>query len=125
MWVQCALMQILIDKQADYEEWKAKNADAYGAECFRYAEAWADIMEKRLAKEESLAVFAKETSHEANTHGITAFMYGMAVFILGKFWVHGEELRRWHNLDVQIGDEGEAANGSGETLMPAVLSCSQ
>jgi len=34
-------------------------------------------------------------------------MYGAAVAILSKVWKHGEELRRWHNLKTQIGDEGE------------------
>jgi hypothetical protein len=34
----------------------------------------------------------------------------------------GEELRRWHNKDVQIGDEGEKANETpGAVLNPALL----
>lgn len=114
-------MQIQPDKRADYEKWKAKNTDPYGAECFRYAEAWADLMEKRLAAGEKIENFAKDTSHEANTDGITGFMYGMAVSILSKVWVHGEELRRWHNLHTQIGNEGEKANEGEGVLNPALL----
>lgn len=48
-------------------------------------------------------------------------MYGCAVSILSQVWIHGEELRRWHNLDSQIGTEGEKANESGGVLNPAVL----
>ena len=46
--------------------------------------------------------------------------YG-AVSTLSKVWEHGEELRRWSNLDLQIGNEGEKANESGGTLNPALL----
>ena len=65
---------------------------------------------------------AKQTSHDADLEGITGFMYGCAVSILSKCWKHGEDLRRWHNLDTQIGNEGEKANESGGVLNPALLS---
>lgn len=45
----------------------------------------------------------------------------MAVVVLTKCWSRGEELRRWHNLDTQIGNEGEKANASGGVLNPALL----
>ncbi len=35
-------MQVLNRKE--YEDWKVKNSDGYGAACFRYAEAWAELM---------------------------------------------------------------------------------
>lgn len=37
------------------------------------------------------------------------------------FLEHGEELRRWHNLDTQIGDEGEKANKGKGVLNPAIM----
>lgn len=46
---------------------------------------------------------------------------GMAVSMLVQCWEHGEQLRRWHNLETQIGDEGEKANALGGALNPAVL----
>lgn len=57
----------------------------------------------------------------ANTDGITGFMYGCAVSGLAKFWKHGEQLRRWHNKDSQLGTEGDEANESGGVLNPAIL----
>jgi hypothetical protein len=48
-----------------------------------------------------------------------------AVQILSEGWVHGEELRQWHNLDTQIRDEGEKANREGGVLNPTLLSISK
>ena len=111
----------LTDK-AGYEDWKAKNANnPYGMGIFNYAEAWADLMEKEIATGKPLETIAKDTSHKANAEGITGFMYGATVSILAKYWEHGEALRRWHNLDTQIGTEGERANANGATLNPALL----
>jgi hypothetical protein len=54
-------------------------------------------------------------------YGITGFMYGCVIAGLSKFWIHGEELRKWHNLDVQIHDEGEKANKEGCILNPTLM----
>jgi hypothetical protein len=109
----------------DPELWatgKANNPDPYGSEVYRYAEAWADLMEAAMAKGDKLEDVAKATSHKADTTGITGYMYGAAVSILASTWQHGEALRRWHNIDVQIGSEGERANEKGTVLNPALLS---
>ena len=105
-----------------YAKWKAKNTDPYSAECFGYAEAWADLMEAGMAAGKNIAAMAETTRHQADTDGITGFMYGMAVGILARHWEHGEALRLWHNLKTQIHrDEGEKANESGGVLNPALL----
>ena len=111
----------------DADGWKktvdANKDCAYGSAVMRYAERWAYLMEHRMQKGEKLAAIAKETSNQADENiGITGFMYGCAVSILARTWIHGEELRRWHNLDTQIGNEGEIANEKGGTLNPALLS---
>lgn len=112
----------LKDKK-EYEDWKAKQKDDfYGQGVFRYAERWADMMESEMAAGKKLEEIAKETSHQADGEGITGFMYGCAASILAQCWEHGEELRRWHNLDTQIADEGEKANESGGILNPAIMS---
>lgn len=104
-----------------YAEYKAKNTDAYGGGVVSYGEDWANLMEARMANGERIADIAKPTSHEADTDGITGFMYGCAVQALAHFWEHGEALRLWHNLDAQIKDEGVRANESGGVLNPAIL----
>jgi len=105
----------------EYAAAKGKNTDPYGAGVYRYLEGWASLMESKLAEGKAIVDIAKETSHEADLEGISGFMYGAAVSVLSHFWKHGEDLRRWHNLDTQLGNEGEKANESGGVLNPAVL----
>lgn len=99
----------------------ANNTDPYGAAAVRYAETWARVMQVRMAAGCTLEETASEASHVADTEGITGFMYGCAVSMLSQCWIHGEQLRRWHNKDSQIGTEGDEANESGGVLNPALL----
>ena len=110
-----------VSNQEAWDEWLAGNQDPYGKAVMEYAERWAGLMESRLAGGAELEDIAKDTSHEADTEGITGFMYGAAVSTLASCWEHGDALRRWHNLDTQIGNEGEMANEGGGTLNPALL----
>ena len=49
---------------------------------------------------------ADRLSREADTEGITGFMYGCAVSILSKCWVYGEYLRKWHNKEYGYDGDG-------------------
>ena len=104
-----------------WQKFVEMNDDPYGKACVDYAERWADLMEVKLVLGEKLETVAEKTSHDADTDGITGFMYGAAVSMLALCWEHGEELRRWHNLATQLKDEGEKANLSGGVLNPALL----
>jgi len=112
-------MEILDQKR--WDEGKAKNTDAYGARIFSYAEDWANFMEDKMAEGAKLEDVAEMCARDADTDGISGFMYGAAVATLSKCWKHGDQLRRWHNLDTQIGNEGEKANEGDGTLNPAML----
>ena len=114
---------ILTDEEAqkDWLEWYCVQSSDYGKACFTYAKRWADLMEEAINSGFEIKDVAEKTSHEADEEGITGFMYGMAVSILSKTWLYGEELRIWHNLDTQIGNEGEIANEKGSVLNPALL----
>ena len=111
--------------KATWDEGLVKNQDSYGNACYRFAERWARLMQKCLGDGQTVAECAKPAIHLADNEGITGFMYGCAVSILAAVWVHGDELRRWHNLDTQIGNEGEKANETGSVLNPAIVSISQ
>ena len=108
----------LRDEEA-YHRHVAANTDGYGAGIIADAERWARIMEGRMSQGDTLEGCAEEASHTADTDGITGFMYGAAVSTLATCWIHGDALRRWHNLKTQIGKEGERANENGATLNPA------
>lgn len=99
----------------------ANNQDPYGNRCYTYAQDWAELMEIRMKLGESIEQCAEETSRIADTDGITGYMYGAAVLLLSSSWSHGEVLRKWHNLNIQIGKEGEKANESGGVLNPAIM----
>lgn len=111
---------------------KMNSQDPYSYACVEYAAKWANLMETRgelnsagLASADAalrVVSIAEQASREADTSGITGFMYGAAVLMLAKFWAYGDALRRWHNKETQIGTEGDAANESGGVLNPALLS---
>jgi len=108
----------------DEAGWKLsveKNQDGYGSGVTRFAARWANMMEAEMAKGKKLKDIADKMSHKADVEGITGFMYGCAVSILSQVWTHGEELRRWHNKETQIGTEGDKANETGGVLNPALL----
>lgn len=116
--------QIATFENTKSDEWAkglANNTDPYGRRCYTYAADWAHLMEAEIAKGRTVEACADETSHAADTDGITGFMYGVAVSLLSQCWAHGEALRRWHNLKTQIGHEGERANERGGVLNPALL----
>lgn len=104
-----------------WRSWVEKNQDPYGAACVRYADKWARIMEAEIARGVALVDCAERAASVADDEGITGFMYGCAVGMLAEAWVHGEQLRRWHNRKTQFGTEGDEANESGGVLNPALL----
>jgi hypothetical protein len=114
-------MQIKPGLETEYAEYVAKNSDPYGKGVVDYTERWVALMEGAIAGGKKLEDIAEETSHLADTDGITGFMYGCAMQALAHFWVHGEPLRIWHNLKTQLHHEGEKANAEGGVLNPAIL----
>lgn len=116
------IMKIKAGTEVEYEEYVQKNqGDGYSKAVIDYSVAWANLMEERISHGASIQEMAQETSHLADTKGITGFMYGCAVWGLSKYWEHGEELRKWHNIKTQIGNEGEKANETGGVLNPALI----
>lgn len=113
--------------EANWRKSYDANRDPYGDAVLRFASEWATRAEQHIPKGLTLGdvvdfgEMLKETSSAADDEGITGFMYGAAVSVLAGVWVHGETLRRWHNLKTQIGREGEEANKRGGTLNPALL----
>src|SRR5579863_5455023 len=125
-------MKIVSGKEHEYADYVRMNSsDSYSKGVIDHAERWAALMENKLemlAHGENLSASvtrflvdnAEQLSQDADTEGM-GFMYGCSVQLLANdcsvqllvnFWIHGEELRRWHNLKVQIRNEGEQANES-------------
>lgn len=105
-----------------WKEFKTVNSDGYGGAVVSCSERWARLMQVEIANGRNLEDVADATFQEADLEGITGFQYGHAVLALSHCWKHGEQLRRWHNLETQLGNEGVEANESGGVLNPALLS---
>lgn len=103
-----------------YKEGYNNNLDPYGHGVYTFAERWADLMEKDIEASndpaKSIIENADKRSDEADTEGITGFMYGCAVSILSDCWEYGEFLRKWHNKE--YGYEGDGV------VNPAILTVS-
>ena len=86
-------MKIEKGKELDYQKAFDINDDPYGRRIFTYAEDWAKLMENVLESGTALdAEAAEQFSHDADTDGITGFMYDMARAILYRYWEYGTEL---------------------------------
>ena len=57
-------MKILVGMEKIYDDWKNENQDAYGKECFEFAEDWAALMEKDIDKENDIKNVLKEKALE-------------------------------------------------------------
>lgn len=124
-------MTVKADLAQEYAEYVAMNSkDGYSKGVVDFTERWAALMEigiSQLNDRSDPALFmyfqknARGLSSEADTQGITGFMHGCAASALAHFWIYGEPLRRWYNLDTQIGSEGEKANETGGVLNPALM----
>lgn len=100
-----------------YQEGYNNNLDPYGHGVYTFAERWAELMEKDIEDcgGPTAAVIAnfEKRSRQADTEGITGFMYGCAVSILSNCWEYGKILRKWHNK--KYGYEGDGV------VNPAIL----
>lgn len=94
-------MKIKSEKEKEFQECVKPTGSTFAqvmqTASVEYAQRWADLMEQKIATGQKVADIAEETSNEADTEGITGFMYGYAVSLLSYFWEYGEELRLWHN----------------------------
>lgn len=81
------------------EQVKINSRDPYSKGVVDYARAWMDLMEKGLETGLELKHIWKDCSFQADTDGITGFMYGAATSIIASVWFKGDELRQLHNAD--------------------------
>ena len=90
-------MKILVGMEKIYDDWKNDNQDAYGKECFKFAEDWAELMEKEIDKDNDIKKVLKEKALETRMQATkyrlcTEFMFAIASNILVKCWEYGKYL---------------------------------
>lgn len=102
---------------AEYQQFLEVNSRAgYSFAVVQFMVRWADLMEAEMASGAALPDIAERTRHQADTDLITGFQYGCAVSGLAKFWVHGDELRQWHNQQHSYDGPG-TVNPASFTIM--------
>ena len=107
-------MKIIEGKEQEYQDFvEVNSSDEYSCSAVRYMQSWVAMMEADIASGIPVAETAEKTQFKANREGITGFLFGCVVEALSQFWVHGEELRKWHN-----GNYGHSGDG---VVNPAVL----
>ncbi|MFH2136605.1 MAG: hypothetical protein ABII19_03185 [Patescibacteria group bacterium] len=118
---------MVIERKERREEMKAKNRAAW--EKFRaerdeslyekglldFAARWAGRMESRLEAHVRVADVAADTINDPIVR-LTSLQIASAIAALIKFWVHGEELRRWYTLVVEARKEARAAEAAKEEV---------
>lgn len=91
---------IIPGKEEEYRLYVENNSkDGYSKCCVEYGEQWMKLMQVEIGKGREVKNIAEETQKPLGYIGITGFMYGCIVKALSHFWVHGEELRKWHNKE--------------------------
>ena len=113
-------IKIKSEKEKEFQKYIKPTGSTFAqvmqAASVEYAQRWAGLMEQKIAAGQKVTDIAEETSNEADTEGITGFMYGYAVSFLSYFWEYGEELRLWHNKKYHHDGDG--------VVNPAIL-CSR
>lgn len=93
---------------SDADGWQAtidtNKDEPYGEAVIRYAETWARLMQYEMSLGRSLFEVAEYASYQADVEGLTGAMVGCAGSILSHCWIHGKDLRRWHNKQYGIID---------------------
>jgi len=97
----------------------SKNTDGYGGAIYEFAKNWALLMQVEISNGKAVKDIAGETSSQADTVGLTGFMYGAAVSVLSACWLYGEDLRKWHNKEYGVSeDETGVVNPAILTISP-------
>jgi hypothetical protein len=86
-------MKIKQGKEESYKKFIEINNDPYSLCVVRFMKHWAELMEQQIELGKNVADIARETEIQADTEGITGFMYGCAVNALIQFWEYGEQLK--------------------------------
>jgi len=85
----------------DRKRWKEIveiNSNPIGLRIIKFTEGWARLMQMLMQKGATLDDCLYEAKDLADMDStLSGGAFGFAVFVLSETWVHGEELRKWHN----------------------------
>ena len=107
---------------SDPVHWQAMFADKQGYWLIiDYADCWGRLMQLEMLQGKTLEEAAEATADEADIFGASGSVLDMALLLLVKYWKHGEQLRRWHNLRHLGSEKGEEANAKPHAVVSTVI----
>lgn len=77
------------------QSWFDRNQDDYGRRCITYAQDWAKLIQIKIREGVPLTKeLVNELSHQADTDGITDFMYIISKNVLRTTWKHWNRIKK-------------------------------
>ena len=104
------------ENKEKWEKMVSENTDRLNQDVYRCAEIWARLMECRIRVGDTLEACADTTFSIMDNGHLSGFAANAITATLVEVWIHGERLRRWHNLKYGIRGQGEKANEEGGIL---------
>ena len=116
-------VRVIEGKEVDYEKYKFLNQDEQGKRVIAFGERIADYVEENTSGVEEVmeVAFSNAVTAAQLDPPIVGTLYGCAIAGLWKFWVHGEALRLWHN--VQFGKEVSGVVNPEMVDLPIGVQC--
>lgn len=95
-------MKIRNGKEKEYREFIEINSnDPYSYGIVKFMQRFAELLENKINQSDPQLIineYAEEIVREADTEGITGFMYNCAIGALVKYWEYGNELSHWAGI---------------------------
>lgn len=134
-------MRIAFGREEDFEK-QVNTGDDYSNAVVEYGTRWAEMLEKAILDkwpdfnwEDDWRIknyisnpvrFAElfqpnSLGHEADTEGVTGFMYGAAAWAIGEYWIFGKHFRLWFNIYEGGIEQGIKVTEKNDSINPAVL----
>ena len=82
-------IELELTNEAMWNEFVDKNRDFYGNGIIDYAERWAKLVQYYISNGQTFLECVELSSNEADTEGISGFMFGASVSILYQTWKYG------------------------------------
>lgn len=118
-------MKIKNGEEEAYKRYKeSNNEDPYSARIVSFGEEWARLMEAEMGSGKELtSEMMDRCAGQADTDGITGFMYGAAASALSHFWEHAEKFQVAFNTQYMPKEKAEelAKTRPGATVNPAII----
>ena len=91
----------------EYKQYVEVNKnDMYSRAIVDWGEDMARVLESKLEEGKQIPDCMREALRQTDD-GYTGFMYDCMISALGKFWLHGDEVLKWHNRE-HIPDQAKA-----------------